>query len=57
MLSVEKMVKNTTKLYKICRNHYKSFEERHNKFAVVFLRKNVTEPLSHFMKEIQGAVH
>ncbi|GAA3726818.1 MobV family relaxase [Salinicoccus jeotgali] len=53
----KKMVKNTAGVYKALRSRYKGFEERYNEFADSLAQKERTEPLSRFMKEIQGAVH
>lgn len=53
----KKMVQNTTGVYKALRSRYKSFESTYNRFADVLAQKERTEPLSRFMKEIQGAVH
>lgn len=53
----KKMVQNTTEVYKAVRSRYKGFEEAYDKFAGVLAQKEHTEPLSRFMKEIQGAVY
>src|SRR5699024_6940481 len=51
-----KMVKSTTGLYKAGRRHIKGFESAYNRFADVLSEKERTEPLSRFMKDIQGVV-
>lgn len=51
------MVKNTTGIYRALRSRYKSFEVVYDNFAESLSQKERTEPLSRFMKEIQGAVN
>lgn len=51
------MIQSVTGLYRAGRRHIKGFEGAYDRFVDVLAEKERTEPLSRFMKDIQGVVH